>query len=259
MATIGPQLRAAREHGGITVADAARRLHMRAMFVDALEREEWRTVGEPVYVRGFIRNYARLVGIEPQSLVDAFNAEIELQAPVAAAEPSFALSDRRPRFRYPQVLAALSIVALLLVAKVVWTIVTPNAVGHDELRPSQAAALTAQNSGTINSVLGANVALGASAHQPASGQGVDVRLQLTQPCWLSVSVDGKRVVYQTLPAGTVKEFRGAREITLRAGNAGGVVATIDGQAIGTLGGPGQVQDRVFAVRTPQAGQTTTHE
>jgi hypothetical protein len=93
----------------------------------------------------------------------------------------------------------------------------------------------------------------------AQKQGVDLRLQLTQACWLSVMVDGKRVIYETLPAGTVKEFHGVREISLRAGNAGGVIATIDGQPIGTLGTPGQVQDRIFAVKTPPFGQTGPHE
>ena len=103
---------------------------------------------------------------------------------------------------------------------------------------------------------GAN-ALAAAANGKTGG--VDLRLQLTQSCWLSITVDGKRVVYQTLPAGTVREFHGVHEIALRAGNAGGVIATIDGQPLGTLGDPGQVRDKVFAVRTPVAGQDASHE
>jgi hypothetical protein len=48
-----------------------------------------------------------------------------------------------------------------------------------------------------------------------------------------------------------------REIILRAGNAGGIVATIDGKPLGTLGQVGQVEDRVFAVATPAQSQTVT--
>jgi cytoskeletal protein RodZ len=230
---------------------------MRAMFIEALEREEWRTIGEAVYVRGFIRNYARMLGLEPCGLVESFNASQYGEASPAAgafvdvAVPTFAIESRR-RFRYPWLLTGMSALAVLLVIKVVWTMLTPNAAGHAELRPSQAAAtqvavpVPAQQS---------TVALGANHTQ----SGVDLRLELTQSCWLSVSVDGKRVVYETLPAGTVKEFHGVREISLRAGNAGGVVATIDGQPLGTLGSPGQVQDRVFAVKMPTNGQSATHE
>lgn len=247
MASIGSILRAARERRGISVDDAARRLHIRAMFVEAMEREDWGTVGEPVYVRGFIKNYAKLVDVDPGGLAEAFNDQVGVDRAVPTSDVVWTSVDRRPRFRYPVLMAALSILALLIVGKLVWTIATPNAAGHDELRPSGAAALVAQTEATP--------ALRATAQ---AAQGVDLRLQITQPCWLSISVDGKRVVYQTLPAGTIKEFKGVREIRVRAGNAGGVVATIDGQPLGTLGGAGEVQDRVFAANVP-AGSAAAHE
>jgi hypothetical protein len=97
----------------------------------------------------------------------------------------------------------------------------------------------------------------ASAAAPSQVQGVNLRLETTQACWLSVTVDGKRVVYDTLPKGAVREFHAAREINLRAGNAGGIVATIDGKPLGTLGQVGQVQDRVFAVASPAPSRTAT--
>jgi len=254
MASIGPQLKAARERLGITAVEAAKRLHMRAMFVEALEREEWRTVGEPVYVRGFIRNYARMLGLDAGGLIETFNAgqDVEHETPDEPAyDPGRFSATPRRGFRYPWLLAAMSVFALVLVAKVVWTMATPNAAGHAELHPSQAAAQGALPLASQAS------AVAVSANRAQSG--VDLRLELTQSCWLSVSVDGKRVVYETLPAGTVKEFHGVKEISLRAGNAGGVVATIDGQPLGTLGSPGQVQDRVFAVKLPPNGQNATHE
>lgn len=255
MANIGEQLRTAREQLGITPAAAANRLHMRAMFVEALEREDWHTVGPPVYVRGFIRNYARMLGLDAHRLVEAFN---ETEAPLEGDALAGALAIERPRknLRYPWLLAAMSAIAVLLVVKVVWTIATPGAFGHNEAQPPQAAAMTNSSALAPTSPFGAALA---AARPQTNGHGVILRLELTQSCWLSVTVDGKRVVYETLPAGTVKEFHGVREISLRAGNAGGVVASIDGQPLGTLGGNGQVQDRVFAVKTPPIGQNGLHE
>ena len=250
-AGIGPQLKAARERLGITTVEVAKRLHMRAMFVDALEREEWTTIGEPVYVRGFLRNYARAVGLDPAGVVEPFN---ECDFARVPRDESIALltSDlTRHRFRYPWLLAAMSAIAVLLVVKVVWTMAAPSAVGHGELRPQPAAAMTSPAQAAAIGAL--------AAAKPQNESGVNLRLELTQSCWLSVTVDGRRVVYQTLPAGTVKDFHGVREISLRAGNAGGVVATIDGQPLGTLGSPGQVQDRIFAVRMPANGQNGLHE
>src|SRR5580658_3720690 len=202
MASIGPQLRAARERSGISVIDAARRLHIRAMFVDALEREEWSSVGEPVYVRGFIKNYARLVDVDAQSLVDEFNAEVISERTGPAGEATAIAIDTRRPLRYPMLMAAMSIVALVLVARLVWTIASPGAAGHDEVHPAQAAASSAQGAAASGPQLVASGTLPASGSASrSSGQVVDLRLQLTQPCWLSVSVDGKVVVYETLPAG----------------------------------------------------------
>jgi cytoskeletal protein RodZ len=251
MADIGSQLKAARERLGLTTVQAAQRLHMRAMFVEALEREDWKTVGEPVYVRGFVRNYARLLGLDPEACVGAFNASDFAEAASTEAALDFE-QPQRSRFRYPWLLAGMSALAVVLVFKVVWTMAVPGAAGHAEIHPPAASAMVSTN---------AQPALvpGANAAARSQQNGVDLRLELTQSCWLSVTVDGRRVVYQTLPAGTVKDFHGVREITLRAGNAGGVVATIDGQHLGTLGGLGQVEDRVFAVKTPPAGQDGVHE
>jgi cytoskeleton protein RodZ len=257
MASIGPQLKSARESLGISVPEAAKRLHIRAMFVDALERDEWRSVGEPVYVRGFIRNYARLVALDPADLVEAFNAT-EYAGSASTAELYAPPLEPRRRFRYPWLLAGMTFFALLLVARVVWTMAVPGTAGHNEMHPAPASAMTTAASAAAPSD-GAVTESAMAASKTQSASGVNLRLELTQSCWLSVSVDGKRVVYQTLPAGTVKEFHGVREISLRAGNAGGVVATIDGQPLGALGSPGQVKDRVFAVKTPPIGQSGTHE
>jgi len=257
MASIGPQLKAARESLGITAAEAAKRLHMRAMFVEALERDDWGLVGEAVYVRGFIRNYARLLVLDPHELVEEFNAT-DYAADASSAEFAAPAGEPRTRFRYPWLLAGLSAFALLLVVRVVWTMAAPGAPGHSELHPAQASAMTSAASVAAQSDT-ASADSAAAAIRPQSTSGVNLRLELTQSCWLSVSVDGKRVVYETLPAGTVKQFHGVREISLRAGNAGGVVATIDGQTLGALGNPGQVKDRVFAVKAPPIGQSGTHE
>src|SRR5437879_6085679 len=131
MAAIGTQLKAARESLGITAAEASRRLHMRAMFVEALEREEWRTIGEPVYVRGFIRNYARMLGLDAGTIIQSFNECPYVEHSTATSDAALVV-EQRPRFRYPWLLAGMSTLAALLVAKVVWTMAVPNAAGHEE-------------------------------------------------------------------------------------------------------------------------------
>jgi len=65
-------------------------------------------------------------------------------------------------------------------------------------------------------------------------------LTLTEPCWLSVSVDGTRSPSRTAGAGERLEFAVRRSITIRAGNAGALSVTLNGKACTRIGTPGQV-------------------
>jgi cytoskeleton protein RodZ len=59
----GMRLRRAREEAGLSVADVAARLKMPARIVESLEAEDWGRLGAPVFVRGQLRSYARLLGL----------------------------------------------------------------------------------------------------------------------------------------------------------------------------------------------------
>ena len=250
----------------MTAADAARRLHLRTDYITAIDTENWPKLGPPIYARGFVRNYARIVGIDPSSIVEQLDAAIPTRDAETHVEPlagstngtltpepvpiNVRVQHAEPRAAwYPWLLGAMSTLAAVLVLAVLYYTFGPvqrdqGAVAQNQTSqapgpvvpspaPQDDAIFNGANAGTV----------------PGEQQsGVNLQLQLTQDSWLSVTVDGKRVVYETLPAGTVRDFHGVREITLRAGNAGGVNATIDGKPLGSLGQHGQVEERVFAAK-----------
>ena len=266
MEYIGEQLSRARQRLGLTTTQVAERLRIRTMFVEALEREEWETIGEFVYVRGFLKNYARLLGLDPAALAKQLN--LEYAPEIAAPRPSLEAlggsgfssmrpdSDRESRRWLRWVLGSLTAIAGVLVI-----MVTISVVGIFAPRATRANGVpqSGLQSAPIQQAAPAPNLMDTTGETQNNGSGVNLRLQLTQPSWLSVTVDGKRVVYETLPAGTIRDFHGVREITLRAGNAGGVVAKIDGRDLGKLGLAGQVEDRVFAVKTQPDQFKTPHE
>ncbi|MGN6451899.1 MAG: helix-turn-helix domain-containing protein, partial [Steroidobacteraceae bacterium] len=59
---IGARLRGAREQRGLTLLQAAERLHVDARVLQALEAEDFGALGADVYVRGHLRRYAEAVG-----------------------------------------------------------------------------------------------------------------------------------------------------------------------------------------------------
>ena len=68
----GADLRAERERRGLSVHQVAQELHVSDFMIDALERGDYPVLGEPVFVRGHLRNYARALGISEQQLLSAY-------------------------------------------------------------------------------------------------------------------------------------------------------------------------------------------
>src|SRR5690606_13495815 len=62
----GQRLRAAREAAGLSVAEVASRLKTPSRFIEAIEAEEWDRIGAPVFVRGQLRSYSKLMGLPVQ-------------------------------------------------------------------------------------------------------------------------------------------------------------------------------------------------
>lgn len=73
----GEWLREARERAGLAIEDAAARLHMPVHVVRALEQEDWHRLGAPVFVRGQLRSYARLLQVDLEPLLRDQVAPIE--------------------------------------------------------------------------------------------------------------------------------------------------------------------------------------
>lgn len=87
--SVGPRLRAAREAQGLSVEEAAGRLRLMHRQIDAMEREDFESLGQPVFARGFVRNYARLLGLDPDALLSQMAGAPTDSAPVVhhAAPP----------------------------------------------------------------------------------------------------------------------------------------------------------------------------
>ena len=70
-ASAGAQLRAYRESAQLTVDDVAHHLKLARRQVLAIENDEFDALPGPTFVRGFIRNYARLLRVDPAPLLEA--------------------------------------------------------------------------------------------------------------------------------------------------------------------------------------------
>ena len=68
----GTRLSGARQAKNLTVAKVSQQLHLDPRLVVALENNDYDHLPEPIYVSGYLRNYARLLGLSEEEIVGAY-------------------------------------------------------------------------------------------------------------------------------------------------------------------------------------------
>lgn len=72
MATIGEQLKAAREAKGVSEAEAGIETKILTRLIVSIEKDDFSTIAAPAYAKGFIRIYAEYLGIDPEPLIEEY-------------------------------------------------------------------------------------------------------------------------------------------------------------------------------------------
>ena len=121
---LGTVLRTAREARFIDLARVERDTKIRSRYLSALERGDYRDLPEPIYTRGFLRNYGLYLGLDPEYLIDLYRLEsgtaVERPAMPSPRWPVAARQGRSLVVSSGAVVAA--ILTLLVVAFVVYLV-----------------------------------------------------------------------------------------------------------------------------------------
>ncbi len=86
----GQQLLLAREKAGMTLEEAARALNLKIEIVEAIEESAMEKLPPVTFVQGYVRSYARLVGLPEEHLLKEFEEEVphELESELRPRPPS---------------------------------------------------------------------------------------------------------------------------------------------------------------------------
>ncbi len=114
----GERLRAAREAAGLSLSQVSARLRLDTRTLEALESGSYGSLPAPTFVRGYLRSYARLLDLEPEPIVDAFDRCGLAPPPLVAdiAQPGQARSGDVP----VRVVTYLVIIGLVVLVALWW-------------------------------------------------------------------------------------------------------------------------------------------
>jgi cytoskeleton protein RodZ len=114
--SIGRRLSLAREARNLTIETVADRLNLDVRTVVALERDDRSALPSPIFVKGYLRGYARLVGLPAEELVSEYTQLAGEPPPLTAVR----IKEKVPFFQLPSARLLRKIILLLLAAILVW-------------------------------------------------------------------------------------------------------------------------------------------
>ena len=225
---LGADLRNARERAGFSLSDLAARTRIPLNSLRAIEENDFAKVPPGIFVRSFIRAYAREVGVDPVTAVAEYRAMTEpVDEPAQEPESKPAIDDRldlasylpnfaesRPGWGY----------ALIVAALVVGVISMNRDTTQD--RPADETATTTSRSEAPSDAV---PAVG------TAGSGLRIELRAAGPCWVRAVADGQPAVARLLQPGDTETLIAQRDIVLRVGDPAALSYSVNGRAGQTLG------------------------
>jgi cytoskeleton protein RodZ len=117
----GHLLRQAREEQGLSQKETARDLHLTSKVINAIEEDDFELIPSFVFARGYIRSYARHLGLDGQTLVAEF--DLAYGVPNNSAKPMSAIrkgvQQSKPGDTWVKLISIVFVVGLVA-ASIVW-------------------------------------------------------------------------------------------------------------------------------------------
>jgi cytoskeleton protein RodZ len=239
----GAALLVERRRQGLSLGDISRQLKLSVRQVEALEHDDYSGFTSPVFVHGFIRNYAKLLNLDPGPLIRA--ADQVLNPPPLASAPVTALASlpEVPRRKIGMVPAVSAGAAVLVVVAVAVSIGNR---GEPKPTPEQPAiAAIEQGEQTTEPAPAPKPAIpkpaaAQPAARPAAGNAVPgeqgeratLRMVFDQESWVEIKDrNGNTIFGQLSPAGSRRSVSGEPPFEVVVGNAAGVRLTFKDEMV----------------------------
>lgn len=212
--SLGEKLRTAREERGITISEVAEQTRISPLYLEAIDRNDYKTLPGGIFNKGFVRSYAKYVGVPEQDALQEYSRMMAESAPqevgeVKAYRPEVLTDDRAATSIVPTIIFAAVILGLMS-AGILFLV---NYIRNERSEPP-IASNTGNNAGSmVNTVVNQPVQVGQAGTVPAMG---NVRVEfrsLGSEIWLNAETDGTKSA-QTVTAGSLATFEPKERLTL---------------------------------------------
>jgi len=229
-ATPGEQLKQAREQAGLSIELVARNLFLDVQAIQAMESNRFKELGAPVYAKGYLRKYVRLLGLTEEDVLQRYQSLSD--APVVADPIPVAMGSvpesRRPLPRW--ILWVVIALIVLAALATLWNLRSPST------GTSKQALVISQpfNEPDASITAGSSTAAPEStavAVNNATGT-LNLRFQFSGDSWVEVyDVSNQQVLYDMGAANSTREITAVAPLRVLLGSAGAVKMQVNSQDV----------------------------
>jgi cytoskeleton protein RodZ len=263
----GDKLKKAREKRSITLEDIALTTKIGTRFLRALEEDHFEQLPGGIFNRGFVRAYARCVGLdEDQTIADYLIASGEAQPKKAeVVEPVPAQASKAPvpvvvarkevlaekvdqpedeTSNFPWAIAA-SIVAFVLLGLAVWHFFARGPVRSGANASASSTTTRTPAPGAPSSAPATPAATSTAANSAPAGGSFVVLIKAAEESWISIKADDKPAFEVTLEEAGQQSIEAHNKIEVKVGNLGGVDFWFNGNKVPLQAEEGEVRSLTF--------------
>ena len=240
---VGTTLRTARERRDLLLNDLSATTKIPVRLLLAIEENEFHKVPSGIFIRGYLRAFAREVGLDPDAIIEQYREESGEAAPPVAAAPTPELHQieddeiDEPRIDPNATGSGPGWGYVLIVAALLVAIISFNRGADSDVTDIASAAPDATET------VAAEPAAAAAAPEEllavaTGGTGVRFDFEAQGLCWVEAVVDGRKVVYRLMQPGERETITPERDIVLRVGDPAAFSYSVNGKPGEPLGKPG---------------------
>jgi cytoskeletal protein RodZ len=254
MSSYGLYLQTVRVEKGISIDQVAEESRIRAEILRSIEAEDHAKLPDDVFVKGFLRIFAQVIGADPEEAVRRFDVR---RKPVPAAEIHSSGGTEKP----PRLWLTLLWIAALMIGLVGGTLVVYQMVFHKEqaAAPHEATMKTQEDRPPAEESSPADTPA-ETAETAEKAETAETMIEATPPqtkavekraayaleivchedTWLKIIADDARATEHQMKPGDKITLNAETMFNLLIGNAGGISVQLNGQPVPVPGGSGQV-------------------
>lgn len=277
MAGEGQMLQDAREEKKWSVRDAEDITKISVRYIHALEAENYEILPGTTYVKGYLRTYAKQLGLNPDEIIALYNATAEPE-PEHAYEVPVPVVKNRPQWARPLLMVGIAVLTVMLIIVVATSLnraenkgldandslsTLPTAPDTEEVEPPpDSTILSGQENtepptdptnapteppvtDTAPDVSASAAGTDASASTSTPPEGLTAQLAFSQDCWMQIRIDEQPEFQELFFAGTTREIKGNSRIEfISIGNAGALAVTLNGKVLPSFADGGRVVNNI---------------